>query len=232
MLLGSTQRRFSCIACAFDSSDLIPASWARFKLPRATASATTFISSFADRLAQLDHVAKEGVLAPIKLSLFFNPSSFLSATQQHAARKQGVSLETLHLRLDLDGQQHGHERDGFTLQGEFSPSFIYHLAFLLTRSCEISCFDPGMWLTRLLTGCFSILGITLYGATSSQGRLMPSDTTTFIEHALISWVQAKPDPTELMLPVYTTVDRDVILASPSFAHDGSGFVPAGAALVV
>lgn len=72
------------------------------------------------RLAQLDKVAKEGVLAPITLSLLFSPTAYLSATQQHAARASNMSLEVFRLVLDL-GEKKGPL--SFELSGEFN-SFL------------------------------------------------------------------------------------------------------------
>lgn len=85
-------------------------------MPRGS-TASQFIASLATRLAQLDKVAKEGVLTPITLSLLFSPTAYLSATQQHAARASNKSLELFRLVLDL-GEKKGPL--SFELSGEFA----------------------------------------------------------------------------------------------------------------
>ena len=94
----------------------VPSTWSKFKMPRGS-TASQFIASLATRLAQLDKVAKEGVLAPITLSLLFAPTAYLSATQQHAARASNTSLEMFRLVLDL-GDKKG--SGSFELSGESS----------------------------------------------------------------------------------------------------------------
>jgi dynein heavy chain 1 len=141
-LLSSVQRDLSSLVQVIEGtqkqtndlrsliSDLtkgaIPSTWSKFKMPRGS-SASQFIASLTTRLAQLDKVAKEGVLAPITLSLLFSPTAYLSATQQHAARANNMSLELFRLVLDL-GAKRG--EGGFELSGKSRPP----LAFLTPSS--------------------------------------------------------------------------------------------------
>jgi hypothetical protein len=71
-----------------------------------TNSVAEWIPNFARRLAQLDHVATldGGNLNNVEVWLggLFYPEAYITATRQAVAHRKRWSLETLHLRLDME----------------------------------------------------------------------------------------------------------------------------------
>jgi dynein heavy chain 1 len=63
-----------------------------------------WIANFARRLAQLDNIAGLDNLNNIEVWLggLFFPEAYITATRQAVAHKKRWSLETLHLRLDIE----------------------------------------------------------------------------------------------------------------------------------
>jgi len=63
-----------------------------------------WIPDFARRLAQLDSLAKVDNLANVEVWLggLFFPEAYITATRQAVAHRKKWSLETLHLRLDIE----------------------------------------------------------------------------------------------------------------------------------
>jgi dynein heavy chain 1 len=63
-----------------------------------------WIANFARRLAQLDDIAGLDNLSNVEVWLggLFFPEAYVTATRQAVAHKKRWSLETLHLRLDIE----------------------------------------------------------------------------------------------------------------------------------
>ena len=63
-----------------------------------------WISDFARRLTQLDHVASLDNLNNVEVWLggLFFPEAYITATRQAVAHRKKWSLETLRLRLDIE----------------------------------------------------------------------------------------------------------------------------------
>ena len=67
-------------------------------------SVSEWIPDFARRLDQLDSLAEVDNLANIEVWLggLFFPEAYITATRQAVAHRKKWSLETLHLRLDIE----------------------------------------------------------------------------------------------------------------------------------
>ncbi|KIL70572.1 hypothetical protein M378DRAFT_94916 [Amanita muscaria Koide BX008] len=81
----------------------IPNHWRRYKVPKAMAVAE-WIANLARRLAQLDTIAGLENLSNVEVWLggLFFPEAYVTATRQAVAHRKRWSLETLHLRLDIE----------------------------------------------------------------------------------------------------------------------------------
>ena len=81
----------------------IPDHWRRYKVNKALA-VTGWISDFARRLVQLDQIAMLDNLNNVEVWLggLFFPEAYITATRQAVAHRKKWSLETLHLKLDID----------------------------------------------------------------------------------------------------------------------------------
>jgi dynein heavy chain 1 len=67
-------------------------------------SVSEWIPDFARRLAQLDNLSEMDNLANVDVWLggLFFPEAYITATRQAVAHRKKWSLETLHLRLDIE----------------------------------------------------------------------------------------------------------------------------------
>lgn len=63
-----------------------------------------WIPNLATRLAQLERISQLETLVGVEVWLggLFFPEAYVTATRQTVAHRNGWSLETLHLRLDLE----------------------------------------------------------------------------------------------------------------------------------
>lgn len=63
-----------------------------------------WIANFARRLTQLDTIASLDDLSDVEVWLggLFFPEAYVTATRQAVAHRKRWSLETLHLRLDIE----------------------------------------------------------------------------------------------------------------------------------
>jgi dynein heavy chain 1 len=105
------------------STGTIPNHWRKYKVPKAT-SVAEWIPNFARRLSQLARVAERGAAAPLGdvavwLGGLFFPEAYVTATRQAIAHRRRWSLETLHLRVDLErvNEPEAFVVDGLVLQG-------------------------------------------------------------------------------------------------------------------
>ncbi|CAK5279895.1 unnamed protein product [Mycena citricolor] len=98
----------------------IPDHWRRYKVPKSMA-VSGWIADLARRLAQLDHVAGLDNLSNVEVWLggLFFPEAYVTATRQAVAHRKKWSLETLHLRLDIErvNDPQAFIIDGLTLEG-------------------------------------------------------------------------------------------------------------------
>lgn len=94
-------RVFLCLNIA--STATIPVHWRRYKVKR-TMAVSEWIPDLARRLAQLDNLASLDTLSNIEIWLggLFFPEAYITATRQAVAHRKKWSLETLHLRLDIE----------------------------------------------------------------------------------------------------------------------------------
>jgi dynein heavy chain 1 len=67
-------------------------------------SVSEWIPDFARRLAQLDSLSEKDNLGDVDVWLggLFFPEAYITATRQAVAHRKKWSLETLHLRLDIE----------------------------------------------------------------------------------------------------------------------------------
>lgn len=65
---------------------------------------SAWILNFARRLQQLDHIATLDNLTNLEVWLggLFFPEAYITATRQAVAHRKKWSLETLHMRLDIE----------------------------------------------------------------------------------------------------------------------------------
>ncbi|KAJ7171883.1 dynein heavy chain protein 1 [Mycena crocata] len=81
----------------------IPDHWRRYKVSKALA-VSGWIADLSRRLAQLDNIAGLDNLNNVEVWLggLFFPEAYITATRQAVAHRKKWSLETLHLRLDIE----------------------------------------------------------------------------------------------------------------------------------
>ncbi|KAK1226991.1 dynein heavy chain [Marasmius sp. AFHP31] len=84
-------------------SSLTKDHWRRYKVPKAMA-VSGWVSNFARRLAQLDQIAGLDNLSNVEVWLggLFFPEAYITASRQTVAHRKKWSLETLHMRLDIE----------------------------------------------------------------------------------------------------------------------------------
>jgi dynein heavy chain 1 len=83
-------------------------------------SVSEWIPDFARRLAQLDNLTEMDNLADVEVWLggLFFPEAYITATRQAVAHRKKWSLETLHLRLDIERVN---DPNAFIIDGMHSP---------------------------------------------------------------------------------------------------------------
>jgi dynein heavy chain 1 len=83
-------------------------------------SVSEWIPDFARRLAQLDSLVEMDNLADVEVWLggLFFPEAYITATRQAVAHRKKWSLETLHLRLDIERVN---DPNAFVIDGIRSP---------------------------------------------------------------------------------------------------------------
>ncbi|KAF8746268.1 hypothetical protein AX14_000063 [Amanita brunnescens Koide BX004] len=99
--LKQTNHLRSLMSCL--TKGTIPEHWRRYKVSKVMA-VSEWIANFARRLAQLDTIAALDNLSNVEVWLggLFFPEAYVTATRQAVAHRKRWSLETLHLRLDLE----------------------------------------------------------------------------------------------------------------------------------
>jgi dynein heavy chain 1 len=83
-------------------------------------SVSEWIPDFARRLAQLDSLTEMDSLTDVEVWLggLFFPEAYITATRQAVAHRKKWSLETLHLRLDIERVN---DPNAFIIDGIYSP---------------------------------------------------------------------------------------------------------------
>lgn len=101
----------------------IPENWRRYKIQRGMA-VSQWIPNLAKRLEQLQRISQLDSFDGVEVWLggLFFPEAYVTATRQAVAHRNEWSLETLHLRVDIE-QTGDHE--GFIIQGKLAPLYIY-----------------------------------------------------------------------------------------------------------
>jgi dynein heavy chain 1, cytosolic len=82
-------------------------------------SVSEWIPDFARRLAQLDNLTEMDSLTDVEVWLggLFFPEAYITATRQAVAHRKKWSLETLHLRLDIERVN---DPNAFIIDGMYS----------------------------------------------------------------------------------------------------------------
>ncbi|TFY78308.1 hypothetical protein EWM64_g5702 [Hericium alpestre] len=98
----------------------IPSHWRRYKVKK-TMSVSEWIPDLARRLAQLNDLATLDNLSNVEIWLggLFFPEAYITATRQAVAHRKKWSLETLHMRLDIErvNDPQAFIVDGLVLEG-------------------------------------------------------------------------------------------------------------------
>lgn len=178
----------------------IPNHWRRYKVTKSMA-VSGWIVDFARRLVQLDQIASLDNFNDLEVWLagLFFPEAYITATRQTIAHRKKWSLETLHLRLDIERVN---DPNSFVVDGT---CFI-----LYTRpSCVLVC-----------------LGLILEGASWADDRLVLNDGDSVrLNPSQLRWVLADEDSTNTRdmanLPVYLNSDRSDILFTVNLPFDSA-----------
>jgi dynein heavy chain 1 len=95
----------------------IPNHWRRYKVAKSMA-VSGWIIDLARRLVQLDHIASLDNINNVEVWLggLFFPEAYITATRQAVAHRKKWSLETLHLRLDIERVN---DPNSFVVDGSF-----------------------------------------------------------------------------------------------------------------
>lgn len=183
----------------------IPDHWRRYKVNKSMA-VSGWIANLGRRLAQLDNIAGLDNLSNVEVWLggLFFPEAYITATRQAVAHRKKWSLETLHLRLDIERVN---DPTAFIVDGSYS---TLH-AVVTYRSCS-----------RFFAG------LALEGASWSTDKLVLSDGEAVrLNPSQIRWVQAdestsSQEPNNLVnLPVYLNGDRNDVLFTVDLPFDSS-----------
>jgi len=159
-----------------------------------------WVLNLARRLAQLDNIAGLDDLnnTEVWLGGLFFPEAYVTATRQAVAHKKRWSLETLHLRLDIECVS---DPETFVVDGMF-----------LTI------------IPSLVDVTHHFIGLTLEGASWSTDKLVLNDGESVrLNPSQIRWVQTDESPKQglVNLPVYLNNDRSDVLFTVDLLFDGS-----------
>ena len=165
-------------------------------------SVSEWIPDFARRLAQLDGLTEVDNLANVEVWLggLFFPEAYITATRQAVAHRKKWSLETLHLRLDIERVN---DPNAFIIDG---------MQFALCR------------LKKTLK---LLIGLVLEGASWVDDQLVLSQGESVrLNPSQVRWVQmddVDSNATFTNLPVYLNNDRSDVLFTVDLPFDkGAG----------
>jgi dynein heavy chain 1 len=178
----------------------IPDHWRRYKVNKAMA-VSGWIANLARRLTQLDSVAALDNLNNVEVWLggLFFPEAYITATRQAVAHRKKWSLETLHLRLDIERVN---DPGAFIVDGAFISA--------LESFCSLH-FLPAT-------------GLALEGASWSTDKLVLNDGEAVrLNPSQIRWVQSDDQSRESLvnLPVYLNNDRSDVMFTVDLPFDNS-----------
>lgn len=160
-------------------------------------SVSEWIPDFARRLAQLDSLSEKDNLTDVDVWLggLFFPEAYITATRQAVAHRKKWSLETLHLRLDIERMN---DPNAFIIDGMPSPNTYLKLA------------NP-------------FVGLVLEGASWVDDQLVLNQGESVrLNPSQVRWVQADdvdPNATFVNLPVYLNNDRSDVLFTVDLPFD-------------
>ena len=159
-----------------------------------------WVSNFARRLVQLDQIASLDNLNNFEVWLggLFFPEAYITASRQTVAHRKKWSLETLHLRLDIERVN---DPSAFVVDGEFHS----HASF-----------------APFLKYC--LLGLVIEGAAWSTDKLILNNGETVrLSASQVRWVQADDSERENLvnLPVYLNGDRSDVLFTVDLPFESS-----------
>jgi dynein heavy chain 1 len=164
-------------------------------------SVSEWIPDFARRLAQLDSLSEIDNLANVDVWLggLFFPEAYITATRQAVAHRKKWSLETLHLRLDIERVN---DPNAFIIDGMRSSYNFLKLAN-------------------------SFIGLVLEGASWVNDQLLLNQGESVrLNPSQVRWVQiddVDPHATFVNLPVYLNNDRSDVLFTVDLPFDkGAG----------
>jgi dynein heavy chain 1 len=162
-------------------------------------SVSEWIPDFARRLAQLDGLSEKDNLTDVDVWLggLFFPEAYITATRQAVAHRKKWSLETLHLRLDIERVN---DPNAFIIDGMPSPYTYHKLANLF-------------------------VGLVLEGASWVDDQLaLNQGESVRLNPSQVRWVQVDDvdlNATFVNLPVYLNNDRSDVLFTVDLPFDKS-----------
>ena len=162
-------------------------------------SVSEWIPDFARRLAQLDNLSEKDNLTDVDVWLggLFFPEAYITATRQAVAHRKKWSLETLHLRLDIERVN---DPNAFIIDGMPSPCTYLKLANLF-------------------------VGLVLEGASWVDDQLVLNQGESVrLNPSQVRWVQVDDvnlNATFVNLPVYLNNDRSDVLFTVDLPFDRS-----------
>lgn len=156
-----------------------------------------WIADFSRRLGQLENIANLDSLNNLEVWLggLFFPEAYITATRQAVAQRKKWSLETLHMRLDVERVN---DPSGFIVEGLY------------------------IQLIRPLTCTEHAIGLALEGASWMTDQLALNDGETVrLNPSQVRWVQSEDSPQEgyANLPVYLNSDRSDVLFTVDLPFD-------------
>ena len=162
-------------------------------------AASEWIANLAHRLTQLDTIAGLDNLSNVEVWLggLFFPEAYITATRQAVAHRRRWSLETLHLRLDIERVN---DPGAFIVDGM---SFLRPYCIFANRNLS---------------------GLVLEGASWSMDKLVLNNGESVrLNSSQIRWVQAEEPSREdfVNLPVYLNTDRSDALFTVDLPFDGN-----------
>jgi dynein heavy chain 1 len=174
----------------------IPSNWKRYTVRR-DLSLVQWLSDFAKRLAQLQAFL-EGSLESVDIGLLFHPSAYITATRQSTAQKNGWSLETLFMEIDLGSTD---STRGYVVTGKQSWFRLEYKSW-----ADHSWFVTGLQIEggQVENGGLSLNegGTSLVGASTIRWQQKASDTRS-----------GRADNSTVDLPMYVNGERQALLAT-------------------
>jgi dynein heavy chain 1 len=176
----------------------IPGSWIAYTVRKDT-TLSQWLPDLSRRLEQLEAYAQGG-LTSTNMGLLFHPSAYITATRQATAQKNGWSLETLRMRIDLGRTEH---EGGFSITGQSDDGSRLGI---LDSSAD----------TKHIA--YNTTGLQLEGGEISDGLLsLNNGSATDIPQSSIIWERKGErvvnQVSSVDLPLYINGERRTLLAT-------------------